>query len=272
MEQKGNIMAEENTVDQTLEDGAQDTANQTAGDSAQQQADGASASVDTGQDDAGKVQEGLKAGMIAEKKKRQALEAQLQASQAQNMAYQQQTQQAQQTQQVETTYQQALREVGLEGESYVTQEQQAQIFARKDQLDAHKAQGQQLAAQNAQFAATHTDFSEVIGQSVGGQFVPSQELNDLLAKKPYLYNVANSSGQAAYDLVMQERQLAAYAQTKVVTTERDNRQKADAKTAPMSGGGGGSGGVTDTAEYGTAKQVQEMEARIARGEFPTNRQ
>lgn len=262
---------EENTANQKLEDGAQDTANQTAGDSAQQQADDASVTANqTDQDGADKEQEGLKAGIVAEKKKRQEVEAQLQAAQAQNMAYLQ-AQQSQQTQAPETTYQQALRESGLEGDQWATQEQQAQIFARKDQLDAQKFQQQQADAQNAQFVATHTDYGDVVGQSIGGQFVPSQELRELLAKKPYLYNVANASGQAAYDLVMQERKLAEFAETKVVTTERDNRQKADAQTAPMSSSGG-SGGISDSTDYATAKQVQEMEARLARGEFPTNRQ
>ena len=275
MEQKGKIMAEEeNAANQNLEDGAQDTATQTAEDSAQQQVDDASASVDKGQDDAGREQEGLKAGIVAEREKRQAVEAQLQVAQAQNIAYQQQAQQqvtAAQVKPPETTYQQALREASLEGETYITQEQQAQVFARKDQLDAQINQDRQVANQNAQFAATHEDYSEVVGQGINGVFVPSQELNALLAKKPYLRNVANSSAQAAYDLVMQERQLVEYTKSQVVDTERDNRQKADAQTGPMSASGG-SGGVSESSQFNTVAQVQEMEARIAKGEFPTNRQ
>lgn len=262
-------MATEDTADKTLEDGAQDTATQKAEDSAQQQADDASAlSVDTSQDDAGKdvkEVEGLKAGIVDERKKRQAAETQLQTAQAQNLAYQQQTIQKQ----PESTYEQAVRELGLKDESFLMPEQQAQIFARKDQLDAQKQQQQYAQNQNAQFAATHADCGEVVGSTIAGVFVPSQELQALLAKKPYLLAIANSSVQAAYDLVMQERNLAEYAKAQTVTTERDNRQKADARTSPMSARG--AGGQAE-GQFQTAEQVTAMEARLAAGEFPTKRQ
>ena len=268
-------MSKEDAANQTSEDGAQNAANQTAEDSAQQQADDASVSVETNQDDAGKEAEGLKAAAVAERQKRQEAEAQLQAVQAQNLAYQQQMAQSQaqaqaQPKQPETTYSIAVRELGLSNVVYPSQDELSQVFARKDQLDAQNVRQQQVLNQNAQFTATHPDYGEVVGSTVGGVFVASQEVNALLLKKPWLRDVANSSAQAVYDLVMQERQLAEYTKNQTVANERDNRQKADAITAPMSARGG-AGGVSDS-QFTSAEDVQKMEARLAAGEFPTNRQ
>ncbi len=251
-------------ANQTPEDGAQETANQTAEDSAQQTAT-------ESQDGADKESEGLKAAAVAEKKKRQEAEAQLQAAQQTVQTVQQQNmllQQSQQPQQPKTTYEQAVMEAGLQDESYLNQEQQAQIFARKDQLDNQKFQQQQAMAQNNQFAITHDDYAEAVGTTdpMTGAFIPSQELNELLTKKPYLRQVANSSAQAAYELVVQERTLNEYSQQQTVANEQNVRQKVDAQTQPMSPAASGGGG-TSGKSFSNAQEVRDMEARIAAGEF-----
>lgn len=199
-------------------------------------------------------------------------EAQLQAAQAQNLAYQQQMAQSAQPRQPETTYDQAVRELGLQAELYPDPEQRSQIFARKDQLDAQKLQQQQQYAQSAQFIASHPDYAQVAGvdNPATGSFLPSAELQTILNNKPWLFPAANSSAQARYDIVMQERRLAEFEKSKVVATERDNRQKAAATTAPMSGTAGAGGDVTN-GQFNSKEDVQAMEARLAAGEFPTNR-
>lgn len=259
---------EENAANQTPEDGVQDTATQTAEDSARQQADDASATANqTDRDGADKEQEGLKAAAVAEKKKRQEAEARLQA--AQNALLQQQmAMRTAQPSQPESTYAQALREAGLQDEPYITEEQRIAVYERKEQLDRQMFAQQQQYAQNTQFIAEHPDFAEVAGMDnpATGQFIPSAELQTILTKKPWLFQAANTSAQARYEIVMNERALAEYEKTKTVMTEREIRQKADATTSPMSASTTGGGG-TAANQFSTAEDVRAMEARIARGEF-----
>jgi hypothetical protein len=260
---------EENAANQNSEDGVQDTATQTAEDSAQQQADDASATANqNNQDGADKEQEGLKAAAVAEKKKRQEAEAQLQAAQNQNALLQQQMVARQQPNQPESTYAQALREAGLQDEPFITEDQRISVYERKEQLDMQRFQQQQQYAQNAQFVATHPDYAEVAGvdNPVTGQFIPSTELQTILTKKPWLFQAANASAQARYEIVINERALAAYEKTKTVMNEREVRQKADATTSPMSPSATGGGGAAAN-QFNSAEDVRAMEARIARGEF-----
>lgn len=198
-------------------------------------------------------------------------EAQLQAAQLtvqqQNMLLQQNQQPRQRP---KTTYEQAVLEAGLQDESYLNQEQQAQVFARKDQLDNRRFQQEQANTQNNQFAATHDDYPQVVGTTdpMTGAFTPSPELRTLLTKKPYLLQAANSSGQAAYDLVMQERKLNEFEQNQTVTDEQNVRQTVDAKTQPMSpASSGGGGDSSNDASFNTREAVEKREAEIRAGKF-----
>jgi len=257
-------------ADQTLEDGAQEAANQTAQDSAEQQADTSAedAATQTGQDGADHVEEeGLKAGIVAEKKKRQEAEALLQASKNQNVLLQQQVmqsaQQVQQSQVQENSYAQAIRELGLQGQEYLSESERIEVYKRKDQLDTQKLQAQNMYAQNAQFVASHTDFAEVVGIQGPAGFIPSTELQILLTKKPHLYS---ASAKAIYDAVMENRKLTEYEKMKVVMTEKENRQKVEAVTSPMSPAAAGGGGTVGE-DYSSAEKVAATERRVAAGEF-----
>jgi len=255
---------EDQTANQQLEDGAQDAATQTAEDSAQQTAN------QTDQDGADRESEGLKQAAVAEKKKRQELENRLLAIQSENAVLRQQAMQSvRQTAQLpENSYQQALRELGLQDESYLTVEQQAQVFNRKDQLDLHRNR-QMLQSQNdMQFIMSHPDYNSVVGpvNPMTGQRVPSEELSRILMEKPYLSASVYGSAQAAYDVVMQERQLAELKKLQSSAQEQENRRNAEARMSPMSPTETGGAG-DESVGLRTFDQVAAMEARVKAGEF-----
>jgi len=258
-------MSDDNTANQTLEDGAQDTATQTAEDSAQQ------AATQTDQDGADRESEGLKQAAVAEKKKRQELEAQLLAIQTENAVLKQQATQVvapSQTAQPESTYARAVKELGLQDETWLTTEQQAKVFARKEQLDQQNQQQFMRMTVDTQFMASHPDYGDVVGRMnpVTGAFIPSEELQRILMTKPYLSVVAQSGAQAAYELVVQERQLAELKRLQSTLSEQDTRQNIDALTAPMSPAAASGGDLTGMG-LNTAEEVARMEARVKAGEF-----
>lgn len=169
-----------------------------------------------------------------------------------------------------STYQQAVRECGLEGEDYMTQEQQAQVFARKEQLDVFKLQQQQAYFADQQFMQNHADFGTVAGQinPYTGQFMATPELNEILMKKPYL-RASCGTAQGAYEVVMEQRRMMELTKKTEVQEQHQQQQDVDTKLAPMSAAGGGAvdKSAGEITESSTADDVEKMQQRVQTGEF-----
>lgn len=206
----------------------------------------------------------------AEEAKRVAEE---QAQQARDQLTLMQANQAQvQAQQPVSTYEQALRDCGLHGQEYLTQEEQIKVNARQEQLGALRMQNQQQAIANQQFAQSHSDFGTAVGQlnTVTGQFMYSAEIQKILMEKPHL-QASCLTAQGAYAIVMQERKLAELSKKAAAMEEHQVQQNVDANLSPMSPAAAGGGAVDKTkgqiTESSTADEVRAMQQRVRAGEF-----
>lgn len=177
-----------------------------------------------------------------------------------------------QVQQPTTTYEQALRDCGLFGQEYLSQEEQIKVNARMEQLGTIRTQQNQQAFADQQFAQSHSDFGKAVGQlnTVTGQFMASAELQKILMEKPYL-RASCSTAQGAYNIVMQERKVAELSKKTETLKQHQTQQDVDANLAPMSSSAAGGGAVNRTKgqinEKSSAKEVEVMQERVRAGEF-----
>lgn len=169
-----------------------------------------------------------------------------------------------------STYEQALRDCGLAGQDYLTQDEQIKVNSRQEELMSMKYQQQQQNAADIQFAQSHSDFRKVVGHTnPTGLFVPSTELEKILTEKPYL-RASCGTAQGAYEIVMNERKLATLVNESESLQQHQQELEVDAKLKPMS-----SSSVSDSAverkgainESSTTEDVRAMEQRVKRGEF-----
>lgn len=181
--------------------------------------------------------------------------------------------QAQQTQRSEqagpvTTYEQAIKELGLESNDYLTEPERIQVFKRKEQLDFQRYQQQATVQANRSFITTHPDYGEVVGRPnpMTGTTMPSAEIVEILQRKPHLTAAALSSAEAAYQIVMDERTLKELTKKTKAFDEQQTQQQIDAKTSPMSASAAG-GGTGAHFPLKTRADVAEIERRLAAGEF-----
>ncbi len=175
--------------------------------------------------------------------------------------------QANPPQQPKTSMEQALVDCDV-AEDELYGENITKVMNRKEQIDLARTQQQQSAFSTQQFMVTHSDVSQVVGSvnPVTGQMMPTQELATLLAKKPHLIG-ACSTIQSAYQVVLDERELAKLQNTQVSNQEHLNRQGIDVKTEPLGGsaaGGGAAGDVNQTMM--TREQTLEIIAKLDNGE------
>jgi hypothetical protein len=179
--------------------------------------------------------------------------------------YQTQATQAQQTYvQPKSMSEQALENCGftaddLYGENIIRYQEETNRLA-----DGQRQQQQVNTAQQ-QFVMAHPDANTVVGSvnPATGQFIGSQELLNLLAKKPHLTGACNSI-EIAYELVMQDRELTKLQATNTVAQQQQTRQSVDNITQPM--GGSAAGGMGGGAPQGqgllSREQVLEIEASL----------
>lgn len=180
-------------------------------------------------------------------------------------------QQPQQPQHEIGTYERAKRELGLQNEDYLTEEQRNQVLAHKDKLD--QARNAQYVTQltNQQFIDSHPDYGDAVGRpNVAGQFQVSAELQKIINEKPHLAPSCSTS-RGAYEIVMQERKLTEITEKMRALTEHQTEQQVENKTAPMSSAAAGGGGAVladrDMAALDTPEKVAAMERRVQAGEF-----
>lgn len=171
--------------------------------------------------------------------------------------------------QVQTRPKDIYEQLGLEPYDSPNVEQQRQI-------DTYRQQQQQqniAQATNQQFIGSHPDYAEVVGamNQYTGQFQLSAEILKILTEKPHLTASAYSSSQAAYEIVMQERQIAELNKKAGALTEQQTQQDIDNKTLPMSSAAAGGGGTVASGDVlpanPTIAQVREMEQKVADGQF-----
>jgi hypothetical protein len=246
------------SADQPLEDSAQETATQTAEDSAQQTA------TQTDQDGAGQEADGLKAGIVAERNKRQEIEAQLeQERQARLLAEQQ-----------------AL---------YIRQQMQTPVEQPADDEYVQYGQLKQQQAMLAQqlqyqtFMSQHPDSAEVIGQGIGtGMFQPSEHLQKTLQANPQLFalqtEVARGNPQAlmvayqfAHNQKMLTEQQAKIAELQAAQASINEHEAAIAArtgvTSPLSVGGGGGTSLNAQLPDPNTPEGEDYFERMKAGEF-----
>lgn len=198
-----------------------------------------------------------------EVKKRQAAEQEAENLKQQMMLLQNNQAPTPQVQaQPKTLFEQCITQLGFDGD-YLTAEQHGQVLQLMIQVQGNIANTQS-------FIQNHPDFIQVAGTiNQNGQLVPSTELQKILTEKPQL-RALTASPQGAYELVMQERQLAKLTQENAVQAEHLKQQGIDTTLAPVSGAAAVTGAVTSkTPAVVTAQQQAEMEDKVARGEFNT---
>jgi len=170
----------------------------------------------------------------------------------------------------QSTMEQAMQELGLTADDLYG-ENLVNVQRRKDQLDYALNQQSQANIASNQFVASHPDAAQVIGSvnPITQQFAPSVELSQILTAKPHLAGACNSL-QGAYDVVMEQRKLAAFEKKAAVNTEHQNRANADVVTQPLGGsaaGGAGGVGTQGAQSLLTREQTLEIERKLAAGEL-----
>lgn len=185
----------------------------------------------------------------------------------QNQQYQQQTQQ--QTVAPKTASEQALQDLGIEadelyGENFI------KYTTRVNEINNQAVQQNNAALANQQFMQTHPDVATVVGtyNSMTGQTVYSAELLAALQEKPHLRG-SLTSVEAAYQIVLDARELSKLRQTGQITAEHQTRQGVDTTTAPLGGSAAGGGGAGSQQGQGmlSRDQSKEIEADIAAGKY-----
>ena len=169
-------------------------------------------------------------------------------------------------QQVGSTYEQAMIDLGLTSEDLYG-DNIVRVQNRKAELDTALQQHQATSNANNQFIASHSDFIKVVGSvnPATGQIMSlSPEAATLLQKKPYL---TNASAQVAYEEVMQARKFAELESKSAVNQEQLNRQELDNISQPLGGSAAGAGTGGDTQQpMMSRQQVQDIEQKLADGE------
>jgi hypothetical protein len=236
-------------------------------------ADQLKAAVETTEDAAKKEEEGMKQAYLAEKEKRQQLEAQVGLLQDQmTLISANQPQQTQTAKAPSSAYEQAVAELGLQGQQWLDETQRAQIEARREQIitEQNSRRYNQMSAN--QFIASHADYAEAVGTTnpATGQFVPSRELMEILRDEPYLRS-SLTSPENAYQIVMRHRQRVKRDKEYAAMKEHQGQQELDNKINPMSpssvGGGtsGEAGGPLNV--NSTFDDVAEIERRVKAGQY-----
>ncbi len=181
-------------------------------------------------------------------------------------------QQATQPKQVNSTYEQAMLDLGLTADDLYG-ENMIKVQNRKAELDTALQQFQTAHTANQQFITSHPDFTEVVGSvnPTTGQIMSwSKEASALLQKKPYLAGVVNTA-QGAYQAILDERKLVEFEKNAAVNQEHLNRQNLDNASQPLGGSAAGSGGAGDPNNQPmmSREQVQEIERKLVAGEIIT---
>ena len=218
-------MPEEDTANQTPQGGAADeTANQNAEGSAQQ----------SGTETPGAGEnEGLKAAVVAEQRRRQEAEDRARQAEDNLRLVQQQIALSQQSQ-----------EPQADPEEYI------QRGTMEQEMDRRVAQVVQ-AMQQQTFQSQHPDYTEVLGSGTGRDFRPSETLKEVIKSNPSLAGleqmVANGNPSAlsvAYSLANQHKELQELRAAKTASQDRAKNNDMNAKTSPMSPAAAGGGGAT----------------------------
>lgn len=202
------------------------------------------------------------------------LQKQAQEHQAQMAILQANQQPAQQVQtQPLSDYDQAKTDLGLAGEEYMDESQRSKVYSRMTEIMNARSQQTNAALSNQQFENSHPDFGNVVGlrNSLTGTIQPTAEILKILTEKPHLTPAAYASSQGAYEIVMQQRRIDELQQQNTVQEEHLKQQGIDTKLAPVSGAAAAGGAVNTQAGTVTVKQQEEMEERVASGEFNTKK-
>lgn len=196
-------------------------------------------------------------------------QAQLLQNQMALITANQQVNQPAQPQQPVSTYDQAKADLGLAGVEYLDEAQRGQIFTRVNEINQLQNQQNAAAFANQQFESSHPDFGSVVGlrNPVTGVIQPTAEILKILTEKPYLTAAAYASSQGAYQIVMQQRQITQLRQQNAIQEEHLQQQGIDTKLAPVSAAAAAGGAVSASPAAVTVEQQQEMEQRVASGEF-----
>ena len=234
----------------------------------------------SGQDESGKLADGTdenKTVPYTELKKaieeRKAAEEQLQRQEQEHqtrMAILQANQQSAQTQtQPLSDYDQAKANLGLASEEYLDEGQRSSVHTEMTKIINVRGRQSAAALTNQQFEINHSDFGSVVGlrNSLTGAIQPTAEILKILTEKPYLTAAAYASSQGAYEIVMQQREIDKLQQQNTVQEEHLKQQGIDTKLNPVSGAAAAGGGIAAQTGKVTLQQQQEMEERVAAGEF-----
>ena len=164
-------------------------------------------------------------------------------------------------------YSQAMEELGFAGMDYITEQERSKVFQRAIEIQNAKHQQETLVQQNQRYIAGHPDYYDVVGRFIGNQFQPSAELTRILTEKPWMQAAAYSSAQAAYEIVMEQKQIDKLQKDNEINEEHLNQEEIQNKLAPVSGAAAAGGAISNNAGSVTYQQQLEMEERVARGEF-----
>ena len=205
--------------------------------------------------------EGLKAAAVAERTKRQAVEAENQSLRDQ-LALQAQVSRTPQTQQEEqkSLYAAVAKQLGIDPE-YATAEEQGKIFDGMMQVTSSQQSEQS-------FVNSRPDYAEVVGVSgPGGQFQYAPPLLRALKSNPALANaLKNSPNQAvlAYEIASKDPQYLAEkaekAKDPVIIAAEKAEAKIKAANQQLSVSNAKGGGQLDTAAAIAAMSDKEFAA------------
>jgi hypothetical protein len=200
---------------------------------------------------------------------KKAAEEQVQTLQGQMrlMVANQQPVQPQPPQQPKTTLEQAMIDCGVTADEMYG-ETTIRVLNRKSELDALQNQHTSAALANQQFESSHPDYGNVVGvrNPLTGAIQPTAEILKILTEKPHLAATAYASSKGAYEIVMQERELEKLRQENTVNQEHLEQRGLEDKLKPTSGAAAG-GAMNTASGKVTVEQQQEMEERVASGEF-----
>lgn len=212
----------------------------------------------------------MKKAIDAKKAAEELLAKQTQEHQTQMAILQANQQPVTQTQtQPLSDYDQAKADLGLANEEYVDESQRSKIHSRMTEIMNARSQQTNAALSNQQFELSHPDFGSVVGlrNPINGAIQPTAEIQKILTEKPYLTVTAFASSQGAYEIVMNERKLNELTQQNTVQEEHLKQQGIETKLAPISGAAAAGGAVNAQAGTVTLQQQEQMEERVASGEF-----
>ncbi len=213
-----------------------------------------------------RLKEATDAKNEAEESKKAAEEMATHAQRQLELMQQQQIAQANPPQAPKTSMDQALADCNVAAEDMFG-EAMTRVLARKDQIDAAKAQQQQAVSSIQQFIVSHPDLNEVVGSvnpTTGQLVTASAKVYALVAKKPHL---AGASLPTLYDAVVQEDKIAEF--EKAAAVDKEHQTRIDNETLPMSGSAaGGSGGSGDVQQQMMSREEQiEARRKVQSGEL-----